>query len=368
MSAVATERRTLGARLARAVHRHVLLIAAIVVAVTGAVALYSFFAPDRYEARAELLVSPVGDDPLYAGLDVLRDTEERTAAETVAELVVAPSVLDAIRVRLDVPDRDSLRDAVGVDAVGDSNVVAITAEAEEATRAAQIANAFADETLSQQSGRFQAAVAALTDRTRRNLDAIPADERDGAEARALARRLRQLDSLRGLPDPALQNVGDAVAPREPVWPKPELILPAALLGSLLFALAFALALDLELVSRQAPVPAGLAEREAAVAAREQAVRDREAAVASAPPRAPPPQGAVRTKPLQRPRTLADLQALVQERAADFALDQVVEWEAYIDAMRPHTAPDGRLPTAFEPLIDDVFAELGGTSGDGRGEE
>ena len=169
---------------------HALLIAAIVVAATAAAVLYSILAADRYEARAELLVSPVGDDPQYRGLDVLRDTEDRAAAETVAELVVAPSVLDAIRVRLNVPDRESLRDAVDARAVGDSNVVAITAEAEEGTRAAQIANAFADETISQQSGRFQAAVATLADRTRRTLDAIPAGERDGAEARALARRLR----------------------------------------------------------------------------------------------------------------------------------------------------------------------------------
>jgi capsular polysaccharide biosynthesis protein len=345
MAVVATEPRTLGAGLARAARRHLRLIAAFVVAVTAVAALYSFLAGDRYEARAELLVQPVGDDPLYAGLRLPRD------AETVANLVVAPQVLDAIRIRLDFDSREAVRDAVDARAVGESNVVAITGTASAGVRAAQVANAFADETIGQQSARFQAAVAGLIDRNRTALELIPAGERNTAEAEALAARARELRSLLGLPDPTLQKVGDAVAPQEPVWPKPEWIIPLAFVASLLASLGVALVLEWE-PPRRAPAPAPVPARVPPEPGPEpEPEPEPEPVVSTSGEPAPPPEAAPGAWNLE------ELERLVAERAGEFTPDQVVEWEAYLFTLRDQASSDGRLPPAFDWLVEDVFGTL-----------
>ena len=113
-----------------------------------------------------------------------------------------------------------------------------------------------------------------------------------------------------------------------MWPKPELIVPAALVGSLLFALALALALELEVAPRGPSLP-----------------------------RVPRPARPRLRRPQRRPPRVAELGALVAARAPEFARDQVIEWEAYVEAMRAHASPDAPLPAGFEPLVDDVFSEL-----------
>ena len=38
-------------------------------------------------------------------------------------------------------------------------------------------------------------------------------------------------------------------------------------------------------------------------------------------------------------------------------DRVDEWHAYVFYLRDYAAADGTLPASFEPLVEDVFAEL-----------
>jgi capsular polysaccharide biosynthesis protein len=75
------------------------------------------------------------------------------------------------------------------------------------------------------------------------------------------------------------------------------------------------------------------------------------------PLAPEP-AAVATPETQPPRPgrVAELRALVAERGAEFSVDQVAEWNGYLDALAAQEV-DGELPPNLSGLVEDVFAPL-----------
>src|SRR5256885_10468769 len=76
-------------------------IVALVAVAAGAAAVYSFTATKRYEARAELLVSPLpANDKTFDGFGLPR--EGGPAAETAARLVRTPGVAEAVQAQLGV--------------------------------------------------------------------------------------------------------------------------------------------------------------------------------------------------------------------------------------------------------------------------
>lgn len=232
------ERPTAGAALLGSTPRRLLVAATFVLAALAAAVAYSLLAEKRYDARAHVLVTPLGDDPAFVGLSLLRDSPGGTrAVETAGRLTETREIADAVAVRLRGTDGDELLESVDARPAGEGDVLVIEAHAPEGERAAQIANGFADELVARRSARFQSEVTARIARLRAQLGRIPAARRDTREAVSLQEQLAHLTPLVGRRDPTLQVVGDAVAPRDAAWPRPWAIVPVVGLGALLLALA-----------------------------------------------------------------------------------------------------------------------------------
>jgi succinoglycan biosynthesis transport protein ExoP len=120
----------------RAVWRHRLLVAAIVLVTAGAVALGLYVTPKTYTASAT--VSAASDDTASAeDLDALRGT--------LGELTNSHDVLEAVSAQLSEPrSPDDLRDEISGRWVEGTILVQITVNDEDPDVAAEIANAVAD--------------------------------------------------------------------------------------------------------------------------------------------------------------------------------------------------------------------------------
>jgi uncharacterized protein involved in exopolysaccharide biosynthesis len=207
-------------------------IVAVAAVAAGTGAVYSFAATKRYEARAELLVSPLpANDRTFDGFGLPR--EAGAAAETAARLVRAPEVADAVQAQL------GLRGSVSSYRIDGSQLVAVVGKASSPERAARLANGFADALVAERTARFQATLATAIRRLRGRLRAGAGG---AAERAALARRLGVLTGLVATRDPTVEVASAAVSPRDPVWPRTRLIVLVAASAALAVAtLAAALA-------------------------------------------------------------------------------------------------------------------------------
>jgi uncharacterized protein involved in exopolysaccharide biosynthesis len=262
-------------------------------------------------------------------------------------------------------------DALSVSADDSSNVVTVRAETDDPRRAAQLANAVADEFVSERSGVFQGelnrAIADLRDRLR----SVPASERDPAAVS----RLAALEALLGERDPTVRVAGNAVARDRAVWPRTVPVLAAALGGSLLLGLV--LAAVLALPGRRLSTPEGeaIAKREEALEQRVKAVTKREREVArrvgelakrerrlESRAVVPEPEPEPEREPAPPPIlgsgawSVVALERLVAERGAEFP-GRIEEWRTYLFFLREHASPEGALPPSFDALVEETFREL-----------
>ena len=318
-------------------------IVALAALAAGVAAVYSFTASKRYEARTELLVSPLpARDTTFAGFGLPRaDGAPGAAAETAARLVRTPEVAETVRAQLGLRgSRDEVLRSVSSHRVDGSQLVAVVGKASTPARAAQIANAFADGLVAARTSRFQTTLAAVIRRLRARLRSGAGSE---AERRAVARRLSVLTGLVATRDPTLEVATAAVAPSDPVWPRPWLLI------SLAAAAALALAtLAAALVPHPAPPP------------KQRPVEAPAPPPPSPPPPPPPPEPEPEPEPPALPATgswnLAELRRLVEERGAAYP-DRVELWHSYLHFLQEHAAADGRLPGSFDALVEDEFREL-----------
>jgi len=316
-------------------------IVALAALAAGVAAVYSFTASKRYEARTELLVSPLpASDATFDGFGLPRaDDAPGAAAETAARLVRTPEIADAVRAQLGLRgSRNDVLSSVSSHRVDGSQLVAVVGKASSPARAAQLANAFADALVAARTSRFQTTLAAVVRRLRARLRAGVGDE---AERRALARRLGVLTGLVATRDPTLEVATAAVAPSRPVWPRPWLLISVAA-GAALAAATLAAAL----VPHPAPPPARPPPPP---------VRQPE------PPPEPEPEPAPEPPPVSATGAwnLAELRRLVEERGAAFP-DRVELWRSYLFFLQDHAGADGSLPSSFDALVEDEFRELLGS--------
>ena len=249
-----------------------LLLAAVFALPLVAAGAYLSLAQEEYDATAKLQVTPVPrSDTTFTGFTVFRESEEASAAETAAALVETSGIAAAAATRLRA-DPDDLLDAVRVEADDDSNTVSVRARSEDPRRAAQIANAFVGEFVSQRAARFQAELTQTIEMLRRRLRSVPSTRRDEPPARMLSERLAALEGYVGQPDPTVTVVSDAVAPSEQAWPRPLRVIGAALAVSSLLAAALLLAPMLAARRHQEPA---VARRERGVEEHTRALRQRE---------------------------------------------------------------------------------------------
>jgi non-specific protein-tyrosine kinase len=234
------------ARYLQALAQHWPFIAGSVVLALAAALLYLATVEERYEAQADVLVTPVAiNDTTFVGLPVIRESGEGRGVLTAARLVETPQVAALVLDRLGLATpRDRLYASVHVAPQAQSNIVTITAEAASPERAAGLANAFARGVISERTRVFQRDLAQIVRRLSGRLGALPEGTRDEGEGRALADRLGTLRGLVGSRDPTLQITSLAVAPTEAAWPRPLLSVAVAVFVGLLLGIGIAIALEL----------------------------------------------------------------------------------------------------------------------------
>ncbi|HVM56605.1 MAG TPA: hypothetical protein VMT74_04005 [Gaiellaceae bacterium] len=201
-------------------------VAALTVVGAAAAAAFAYSAADRYDATAQLIVSPVSaSDPTYLGLGLLRDTGgKRTAAASAAAMLRSAQVADAVRTQLGLTrSRDSLLAELDAHVAAGSDVVDVTVRDTSPVRAAQLANAFANALVSQRTASFQSQLASAIRRAQQQLLALPPNQRTIGPGAALQQRLTVLRSLQGQPDPTIRPAAQAEAPTKAAWPNRPLI-------------------------------------------------------------------------------------------------------------------------------------------------
>jgi len=357
------------------------IVAAMALGLVAAL-MYLVLADERYEAEAQLQVVPLpAEDQTFAGFALPRASSAGNAVETVADLVERAAVVDAAGERLRL-DREEVLDGVSVHA-GKSNVVTVRAQADDPRRAAQLANAVAEEFVAERSAVFQGELNRAIARLRDQLRSVPASDRDPV----LVARLTALQASLGERDPTVRVAGTAVARDRAVWPRPVPVVAAALLGSLVLGLAVA-----ALLAAAGAGPRGgstddraIAKREAALGKRVKSVTKRERSLArlagklaarerelqrraaSAPPQPKPEPGPEpEPEPVAAPApsvaggawNVVALERLVAERASEFP-ERAEEWRTYLFFLREHASPEGVLPPSFDALVDETFRELVG---------
>jgi capsular exopolysaccharide synthesis family protein len=198
----------------------------------------------KYEARAEILATPVeGTDPSYFGIDLLRDSGDpaRTVL-TAASVLQSPGAAELTARRMGPGwDRERVLAATRIEPQGQSSVLAVIATADKGWVAARLANTFAESALARRRANLERqldeAIARLQLRLRQQLRLQR--ERPGqgpagnATARTLAEQITALEALRAAGrDPTLALSERAEVPDAPIGAPPWLILVAGLVAGL----------------------------------------------------------------------------------------------------------------------------------------
>ena len=242
-------------RFVDALRRHWHLIALIVTVAVGAAVLYSSTADERFEAEADVLVTPVSNgDSILTNLTIFRESiDETRALITAARLTASPQVAARVAEQLGRDGQgESLLQQIEVQPLGQSNIVSIKATDSDAVGAAQIANAFAEATIALRTEQFQEDVRAATTRFAARLATLTPQQRTSPEGVALQETLGELRALFGAPDPTLRIFNEAQVPSDSVWPRPVLSVLVALIAGLLLGFGIALGLEVfnPLLSRE----------------------------------------------------------------------------------------------------------------------
>ena len=228
----------------RAVRAHIVLFTIIVLAtVAGGIAYLSVRSPN-YEATAQILITPLPqDDTTFRGLSLLRDSgDPARTAQTAAALIDTQAAAELTAERLGQGfTAKKVLDRTDVKPLGDSDVLAVTARADDADEAARIANQFTASALEVRQRTLRTEVKAAIAQANVQLNATPRRSPVAAEIAGRLFRLRQL-SAEG--DTTLSESQRAIAPSAPAGPSAPLVVMLSLLAGLTIGAGTALVLEL----------------------------------------------------------------------------------------------------------------------------
>jgi tyrosine-protein kinase len=218
---------------------HWLMLVAFIAAGLLAAFGYVTVAHKTYTAEADILVTPVSaDDPNLIGLPLVRETADPTAdVLTVAKLVDSPSVASLVAKRVG-GQPIALLSQITATPVTESEIIAVDATASSPARAAQLADAFARETVQARTNAMHAQLRTL-------IPALQASARGltGAEAAGVAAQLAVLETLRASPDPTVRVSSAATPPSAPTSPDKKLSLAGGGFAGLIIGLLALLTLN-----------------------------------------------------------------------------------------------------------------------------
>jgi Mrp family chromosome partitioning ATPase/capsular polysaccharide biosynthesis protein len=228
----------------QAIRHHWRAIAALVVVAVVAAVTYSTHVAERYDSEAVLFVTPLSatDDALVSiGLFREPGAGATTSVYALGRLLTTPAVVDAVKVRLGLPDasRADILRKIQVKPAQQSATVTIVGSDASAAGAARIANAFADTIIAQRGELVQRD---LADEIKRLRARLPGAGRD--ESLALQQRLAELGSLVGAGDPTIRVLTRAVPPEHEASAGRFATVLIALIAALLLGVAAAFGLEL----------------------------------------------------------------------------------------------------------------------------
>lgn len=242
-------------------HGRLVLIALCVAGVAAAASL--LLSPKRYEAEADVLVTPISaDDEAFKGLGLLSDPSG--SVFTAARLLERPQITNRVTERLGLKiDRRELLAKLKITALPQSDLVSVRATESSPERAALLANAFAGELIAERTAVFQArlrsTVARLEARARSEqgsggaASAAPQSEADAL----LIERLGTLRAFRGGDDPTLE-IWSAATPPDTAKPRSPLVLVVIFVAAALLAAGAGLVFEFlsPRIRRRSTLPAG----------------------------------------------------------------------------------------------------------------
>jgi capsular exopolysaccharide synthesis family protein len=147
-----------------------------VVIVTLATLLWSFSQPKVYSGSAEVLITEKDTASAILGNALPLSQQPERVLDTQVELVQIRPVAEAAIKKLNLQTTpDLLLQGVTVEAVGQTNIVRVTATNENATTASMIANAMADEYVRSVRDANRESIAAAADEVQKRLDQAKAE-------------------------------------------------------------------------------------------------------------------------------------------------------------------------------------------------
>jgi Mrp family chromosome partitioning ATPase len=198
-----------------------------------------------YEATAQILVSPLPEfEDSLPQIPLIRSAPDRARViQTAANLVDSPEAAALAAKRLG-PDWTPGRVASMVDVLpeGESDVLAVTASADDGRVAARVATEFARAAIDVRGRFVQSRVEKAIADTESELRAEP--DADSATATRLAEKLADLKSIRGAGDPTLSLSRPADVPSSPVGLPDPVLAVLALFFGLAAGVAVALVVDM----------------------------------------------------------------------------------------------------------------------------
>jgi capsular polysaccharide biosynthesis protein len=223
-------------RIGAAIRRDRLLIAAIVLLVSGLVLVVSLLSPPRYHATARISDDPLTSDSLDSA------TADRRLA-TSREVVTTPVVLGEAAKSLPGETADTLAGKVSAAVDPTASILDITVSDTDARRAARTAEAVADAFLaeSERAGRDS-----ISQAQQRMSDELDLQRRRGASKAtidALRARLSDMAAVGLMSGSGLRELRAAAVPTSAYAPKPLRSTLLALLASLLVAVLIVIARD-----------------------------------------------------------------------------------------------------------------------------
>jgi Mrp family chromosome partitioning ATPase len=233
-----------------AVRRHwrVVVIVTVLAAVVAAITVNSI--AKNYQASASVLVTPLPQgDPTFSGLGTVLDTTDPSrAVQTAAALIeTQQAAAGAAQLLGSGWTAAAVQSAVSVAPRGQSDVLAVTAQASSPGDAAKVANAYATSSIAYRATVVQGNVATEIASLESHLALLRGSASNG-EAQALATTIAQLRSIqRKGTEPTLAVSQIAQPPSSPPGAANWLVVLLALVGG--FALGSIAALGLETFSR-----------------------------------------------------------------------------------------------------------------------
>ena len=224
-----------------AIRERQLLVVLIVVVCTLGSVLYVLAADKVYEAEADLLVTPVpAEQTVVSSLGLIRESADPALdVETAAQLIDSTDAAERAAKELgDGTTTQEVLDAVRIEPVPESNIVAVIAEDSDPERARDLANAYAGAAVDERTAELRERIEAALPRLQAQLARVSPDE---VSADSLAAQIVQLQTLAAGPDPTIQLETEATTPSSPVSPKPALTIGAGVVGGLVLGLLVAFA-------------------------------------------------------------------------------------------------------------------------------